>query len=189
MSGEELDLETLRACFAEVTKTQSLRADYDSDSLSWLLDFMGRMHAYGDLRKVALRDKEGNAVGWYIYYVNEAGVGEVVQVGAVRSPISVVLDHLFYDAWTHGLTALHGRLDPQITEELSEKQCFFYLSNHLLVHSRKPELVRLIKDGSAYFTRLDGEWCLRFGDSRSQAGPGDAERQLSHLRGVRASYS
>jgi hypothetical protein len=36
-------------------------------------------------------------------------------------------------------------------------------SARLLVYSRNPELARQIQSGSAFLTRLDGEWCLKFG--------------------------
>jgi hypothetical protein len=179
--GEELNAETLWTCLSELPDACALRADYDVDSLSWLLDFMGRNRAYGTLRKVILRDPQKNSVGWYIYYANKHGVAQVVQVGAIRAPIGVVLDHLFYDAWKRGVIALHGRLDPQLVEGLSERRCFFYLGNRFLVHSRNPELARLVQSGSALLTRLDGEWCLRFGDQSSQACPDRATWEAPSL--------
>jgi hypothetical protein len=123
----------------------SLRPEYERDSMSWLLDFMGRMNAYGSLRTVLMRNRESKIVGWYMYYVKDRGVGQVVQIGALPSSVDAVLDHLSYDAWTHGAIALHGRLEPH------------------LVYSRNPELARQIQSGSACLTRLDGEWCLKFG--------------------------
>jgi hypothetical protein len=129
----------------------------------WLLDFMSRMNAYGSLRKMLLRNRENKIIGWYLYYLRQGGVGEVVQVGASPSSVNTVLDHLSHDAWAHGAIALHGRLDPYLSQESLGKYCFYFLGNRLLVHSRDLELVRHIQSGGAYLTRLDGEWCLRFG--------------------------
>jgi hypothetical protein len=171
-SEEEPDVDTLLACLSDSWSAYSLRPEYDRNSLGWLLDFMGRMNARGHLRKVVLRDKERKIIGWYIYYLTEGGVGEVVQVGAaMNSSINAVLDHLSYDAWIRGAIALHGRLEPHLAQELSQNRSFLYLGNLLLVHSREPELVRLIQSGGASLTRLDGEWCLKFGESPEAAHP------------------
>jgi hypothetical protein len=163
VSEEELTVETLLACMRDFSEPSSLRLEYDKDSMSWLLDFMGRMKAYGSLRKVLLRNEENKIIGWYLYYLEKGGVGEVVQVGASRSSADAVIDHLCFDAWTHGAIALHGRLDPHLSQQPLGRRCFYFLGTRLLVHSRDPELVRHIQSGSAFLTRLDGEWCLRFG--------------------------
>jgi hypothetical protein len=163
ISEEELTVETLLACMRDFSEPRSLRPEYDNDSVSWLLDFMGRMTAYGSLRKVLLRNRESKIIGWYLYYLRPGGVGEVVQIGASHSSVDAVFDHLSYDAWAHGAIALHGRLDAHLSQEPLRKYCFYFLGNHFLVHSRDPELARHIQIGSAFLTRLDGEWCLRFG--------------------------
>ena len=143
--------------------SHSLRAEYEPESARWLLDFMARMNVYGSLRKVLLRNRENKIIGWYVYCVRPGGVGEVVQVGTAHSSVAVVLDHLFYDAWSHGAIALHGRLDSRLSEESLGRHCFYFPGNRLLVHSRDPELTRQIQNGSAFLTRLDCAWCLRVG--------------------------
>jgi len=163
ISEEDLTAETLVACLRDFPVSHSLRPEYETGSVRWLLDFMGRMNAYGSLRKVLLRSTENRIIGWYLYCLRRGGVGEVVQVGALPSSVAVVLDHLSYDAWTHGAIALHGRLEPHLSQKLSGKYCFYFLGNRLLVYSRNPELARQIQSGSACLTRLDGEWCLKFG--------------------------
>jgi hypothetical protein len=126
---------------------------------------MGRIKAYGNLRKVVLRNERQKIVGWYIYCIRGSGVGEVVQIGAAKQSTREILDHLFYDAWKHGAIALHGRLDSRLLEELSGKGCFFYRrGGWMQAHSRRPELLQLIHNGDAFLTRLDGEWCLAFSE-------------------------
>ncbi len=117
----------------------------------------------GAFQTVLLRDRESKIVGWYMYYLKDKGVGQVVQIGASPSSVDAVLDHLSYDAWTHGAIALHGRLEPRLSQKLSGKYCFYFLGNRLLVYSRTPELARQVQSGGAFLTRLDGEWCLKFG--------------------------
>lgn len=176
MTDEELDVDTLLACLSASWTGYSLRPDSDRNSLIWLLDFMGQMKAYGDLRKVALRDESGKLAGCYIYYVKKDGIGEVVYVGAPGRSISKVLDHLFHDASTRGAIALHGRLDIRSARQLSGKFCFFFSgSDPLLVHSRQPELTRSFETGDAFFTRMDGEWCLKFG---THAKPGNSPNEV-----------
>jgi hypothetical protein len=162
-SEEELTVETLLAGMREFSQYHSVRPEYDRDSLRWLLDFMGRMNAYGSLRKVLLRNKSSKIIGWYLYYLKRGGVGQVVQIGAARSSVDAVIAHLFYDAWARGAIALHGRLDPHLSHEPLGKYSLYFPGDRLLVHSRDPELARHIQAGSAFLSRLDGEWCLRFG--------------------------
>jgi hypothetical protein len=166
---EKLTAETLVACLRDFPTPHSLRPEYEAESVRWQLDFMDRMNAYGSLRKVLLRNRENKIIGWYLYYLKRGGVGEVAQVGAAHSSIAVVLDHLCYDAWSHGAIALHGRLDSRLSQESLGKYCFYFPGNCLLVHSRDPELTRQIQSGSAFLTRLDGEWCLRFGTPETAA--------------------
>lgn len=163
ISEEELTVEELVACMCDFSQYHSLRPEYDRGSIRWLLDFMGRMSAYGSLRKVLLRNKSGKIIGWYLYYLKRGGVGQVVQIGAARSSVDAVIAHLSCDAWARGAIALHGRLDPHLSHEPLGKYCLYFPGDRLLVHSRDPELARHIQSGSAFFTRLDGEWCLRFG--------------------------
>ena len=164
ISEEELDIDTLLACLSEFSSGRALRPEYDRYSLNWLLGFMGEMRARGQLRKVALRNKERKLIGWYVYYIRRGGIGEVVQIGANSYSRSIVLDHLFYDARRHGAIALHGRLEAQLEQDLSDKNCFFYRrGDWMLIHSHEPELLQIIQSGDAFLTRLEGEWCLGFG--------------------------
>ena len=171
LKAEVPDVDILLACLSRSSGQHTLHPEYEKDSLQWLLEFMGNMKAYGDLRQVVLRNESGSVAGWYIYYVQRGGVGEVVRIGASNHTVSVVLDHLFHDAWAQGAIALHGRLESRFAQLLPEKCCFFYQAgNRMLVHSRRPELLRLVHSNDALLTRLDGEWCLRISD-RSLSRP------------------
>ncbi len=47
---------------------------------------------------------------------------------------------------------------------LSKRFCFFYGGRDpLLVHSRESDLTHLVQNGGLNLTRLDGEWCFKFG--------------------------
>jgi hypothetical protein len=160
-----LDVETLVHCLTEFRGDYSLRPEYDSDSLKWLLTFMERMHPRAELRKVVLRDDKQKLLGWYLYYLKPAAIGQVVQIGGQRKFTKDILDHLFYDAWSHGAIALHGVAPIHSMADLSEKNCFFTCRGGWTVaHSRKPELLEILERGDASLSRLDGEWCVNFNE-------------------------
>jgi hypothetical protein len=161
---EDLDTATLLECLVTIPAKHWILPEYNRDSLNWVLDFIATRKVFGDLRKALVRDKDGKIVGWYVYSIAPGAVGEVLQLGAASSAMGVVLDHLFYDAWKHELVGIHGRMEPQFMQELTSKSCFFLrLGSWTLVNSNRPELLNLFQSGSAFFSRLDGEWSLRHG--------------------------
>jgi hypothetical protein len=163
--GTELDVETLLQCFAEFRKGYCLWPEYDVRSLQWLLSFMQRRPARGSLRKLLLRDESGKIVGWYIYYVKPGAIGEVVQVGGDPFLTTDILNHLFVDAHQRGVIALHGTVDYLRMLDFSEMGCIFTCrGGWTMARSRNPELIELLERGSAFLSRLDGEWCLDPGD-------------------------
>jgi len=166
VTEEELEIDTLlHSCLPGCSAGYSLRPEYNRESLGWLLDFMSRMKAYGNLRKVALRGATKEIIGWFIYYAKRGGIADVVQIGATKLHMKTVFDHLLCDAWNHGAVCLHGRLEIRRAQELSQSRCFFWGTIPLLFRARNPELARLVQQGDAFLSRLDGEWCLKFGAS------------------------
>jgi len=165
LHAAELDVDTLLHCLTEFRTGYSLWPEYDVHSLKWLLSFMERRPARGNLRKVVLRDDSQKLLGWYVYYVKPGAVGEVVQMGGERRFTKDILDHLFYDAWSRGVIALHGVVQSRWMADFSDKNCFFTCRGGWTVaHSRKPELLELLSRGDAFLSRLDGEWCLGLGE-------------------------
>lgn len=165
LQGSEPDIETLLRCFSEFRNGYSLWTEYDAHSLQWLLSFMERRPSRGNLRKVLVRDEDHKIVGWYIYYVKPAGVGEVVQVGGDHKFTKEILDHLFYDAWERGVAALHGVVDHRRMADFSDKGCFFTCrGGWTMAKPRKPEHLEVLERGDMFYSRLDGEWCLDPGD-------------------------
>jgi hypothetical protein len=161
---EDLDTKTLLECLGTIPAKHWILPEYDQNSLNWVLDFITKRKVFGDLRKALVRDKEGKIAGWYIYAVVPGGIGEVLQLGATSSSMGTVLDHLFFDAWEHDLIGIHGRMEPQFMQELTGKSCFFLRhGSWTLINSNRPQLVNLFQSGTAFFSRLDGEWSLRHG--------------------------
>ncbi|HKQ78950.1 MAG TPA: hypothetical protein VJ810_34955 [Blastocatellia bacterium] len=159
----DLDHETLLAGITQFPIATALRPDYDPDSLFWLLAKADQLAGPSALRKKALRDANGELVGWYLYELNADGLGEVLQVVGRKKSFSEVLDHLFSHGWRNGAIALSGRLDPKFVQEFSDKYCSFNCGGPwTLTHSRNPEVLQAIYQGDLFLTRLEGEWCMRF---------------------------
>lgn len=165
LSGSELDVETLLQCLTEFRDGYSFWAEYDVNSLKWLLDFMDRGTARGRLRKLMVQDRSNNVVGWYMYYVKPGSVGEVVQVGGDKKFAKDILHHFFHDAWQQGVIGLHGVLDRRWMADFSDMGCLFTCRGGWNVaFSRNSTLLDLLERSDAFLTRLDGEWCLDPGD-------------------------
>lgn len=167
IEAKALDVDTLLECLTRVSNKNWLVPCYKRESLEWILDFVKERNAYGELRKIVLHDEKGKILGWYIYGLPPGGIGEVLQIGADSTAAGKVIDHLFHEAWQSKLIGLHGRLEPQFMEELTRRSSFFLRNGSwTLAHSRRPELLGSIFSGNAFFSRLEGEGCLRFGASQ-----------------------
>jgi hypothetical protein len=161
--GQDLDCETLLGCLSEVGRNQSIQADYDSRSLHWLLQRADEKQQYGSLQKVLLKTEKDEIAGWYLYYSNPGGLGEVIQLHAKAGFTHDILRHLFDHASRRGVVALRGRMEPRLMQAFSDTHCLFHCGHQwVLLHSRRPELLQAFDRGTAGFSRLDGEWCLRF---------------------------
>lgn len=159
----ELNQQTLPAAMKELLANEALRPDHDTASLAWTLAKAERMAHPGKLCKVALRDAEGELIGWFIYKLGADRVGEVLQVVGRKKSYGEVLNHLFAHGLRNGAIAFTGQLDPRFAQEFVDKNCFLGCgSPWTLVHSRNPELLQAFHQGSLFLSKLEGEWCLRF---------------------------
>ncbi|MDB5358193.1 MAG: hypothetical protein JWN24_4646 [Phycisphaerales bacterium] len=162
--AEQATVQMLHACMEELGRRAALRPQYKPDSLDWLLDMAERKEAHGRFHKTVARDARGRTAGWYLYYLKPGGASQVVQIGARDGSAGDLLDSLFHDASAGGSTAVCGQFDPTLIRELSDRHCDFRCrSLGVLVHSRNKDLLQAILRGDACLSRLEGEWCLRFG--------------------------
>jgi hypothetical protein len=158
-----LDDATLLGCLAEVAGQRSFAPAYDEKSVAWALERARRHVDHGPVRALAVRDESHAMIGWFVYHARRRGPGEVLQIAAQPRHQRSVLDHLFEDAWQQGVTVLAGRHEPALAPQLSEQGCLLYRRGYwTLVQSRRPEICHALQRGDAFFTRLEGEWCLRF---------------------------
>src|SRR5205814_2390558 len=126
---DDLHCETFLARLPELAAA-SLRVEYDEGTFRWLLELAASRKRDGNLQKAVIRNDEETIVGWYLYHLDSTGVADVLQIAAKPSSIHEVLDHLFYQAWRQGATAVTGRLEPRFLQAFSEKYC--------LLHRRGP---------------------------------------------------
>ena len=167
-TGEALTTEALLECVSRIPSKHWLIPEYSHESLDWIFRFISKRNAFGEIRRVLIRNRDQKIIGWCIYSAVPGRVGEVLQLGVESASVSAVLDFLFYDAWEQGLIGLHGRMEPQFMQDLTAKGCLFLRhGSWTLIHSGRPELLGLIQSGTAFFSRLEGEWCLRHGGNHA----------------------
>lgn len=138
-----------------------LHPAYDVAFAEWLLREMAEVSVHGRLVARLVRDPGGEILGWFVYYLREGGISQVMQIAAHERRVGAVLDHLFHEAEAGGAAALQGRLEPRLMASLSTRQCLLHFSGYLaLVHSRHPEILAAISSGRSLFTRMEGEWWM-----------------------------
>jgi hypothetical protein len=158
LQREELDGERLAAGLAH--SGEGIRPDYDVPALEWLLRRAGEITSAGRIQRVAVVTPQGEAAGWYVYYLHTTRLSEVVAFHARPGFAENVLTDLRAHASQRGAVGLTGRLDPRYVQAFSRHYCFLHGSvRWMLVHSCDQELVDTFKAGDTLFSRLDGEWC------------------------------
>lgn len=158
---EPLQIQTIIEYLPEFSKGLMLRPLYDEETLTWLLDQAKRNIAYGELISSQLRNSSGEITGWYLYYLQKGGLGEVIHLAARKKSEGEVLDHLFNHAKVNGANTIMGRMEPRWMQELADRGCFFGRIGRLtLIQSHNMDILNAIHRGDAFLTQLEGEWCL-----------------------------
>jgi hypothetical protein len=164
--GLEVQTRNRAAFFAhlpELLGECSLRPDHDEHHLRWLLTRASAAAGEDRLHEILLRDEGGRPVGAYVYTVDASRVGYVLQIAATVETIDRVLEHLLHHAWERGLVSLEGRIEPRFMRALARHHAIFHQRGALtLVRAKRPEILSAFDSGRAFFSRLDGEHCLRF---------------------------
>jgi hypothetical protein len=162
LTEEPLESATLLDGLNNLERRFALSPHYTLGALEWLLGEARAKRRHGDLQSRVLRDGNGAIAGWYLYYAN-GGTSKVLQLHAREGAERAVLDHLFQDAWRRGSTAIEGRMEPRLARFLGERHCLFHsTSMYALIQARQPETLAALARGDAFFSRLEGEWWMRF---------------------------
>lgn len=163
ISVEDDEMEsTVLSCLPTFAGAQSLRVDYDAITFRWLLERARQRTGNGSLHGAVVRDGD-RIVGWYLYHLDRQRTATVLQVAADADAVRPVLEQLFSQASHHGAIAVTGRAEPRYFQALSDLYCVFHRRGPwVLLNARQPALLRSFETGDAWFSRLDGEWCLGF---------------------------
>jgi hypothetical protein len=141
----------------------SLRPVTTDGSTAWLVERARGMIQHGELQMVVLRGARDRVAGWFVYYANPGGQGEVLQLVATRATAQSVLDALAHHASERGVVSLAGSLHPMFLRPLAERWATFDSeSRWTMVHSRHNAIVEAFCRGNLLLSRLDGEWCQHF---------------------------
>ena len=160
--SDDLDNVTMLACLSAFITNRALQPVYDTPSLNWLMQTLAEKRHRGTLHRVAVRTHSGRPLGWYLYFLGDSGVAEVLQIGGREDKLGEVLDHLFYHAWQRGAVAATGPMDPSLCGPLSQSHCMFHRPDNcwMLVHSHDPQILNALHAGDAFLSRLEGEWWI-----------------------------
>jgi predicted N-acetyltransferase YhbS len=151
----------LASLIASAPGENLLRPVATNGSIEWLVERARSMqeHGHGQLVLNSLHSK-GAVVGWYVYYANQGGSGEVLQLVADPAWAAQVVDSLAHDAWLRGATSLCGVLHQALLAPLSARRAVFEPSvRWMLVRTRDPAIFEAFTRGQSLLSRLDGEWC------------------------------
>jgi hypothetical protein len=160
-AGDDL-IESVLTCLPTLVGARSLRVDYDAPTFRWLLERARQKKGSGSLHAAVVKDGD-RIVGWYVYHLERDQIATVLQVAAETDAVRTVLDQLFWQAGHHGAIAVTGRAEPRYLQDLSESYCLFHRRGPwVLLNARQQALLRSFETGDAWFSRLDGEWCLGF---------------------------
>jgi hypothetical protein len=159
-SGVTLDVETLLTGLAEFSACYALRPSYDHASLTWLLDRLKQNRERGSFRTVGVANQD-QLLGLALYYLDASGVAEVMLLASRETARDAVLRHLMYDASRAGAVGLMGRLEPKFLQAFANQDCLMKSGDWAFVHARDPEIVRIVNQGEAFISALEGELWMR----------------------------
>jgi hypothetical protein len=152
----ELVLEHMPA----LTRSLRLVPDYSMQWLQWVFAELHNNRTWGAPQRRLVRDADGRALGWYVYFLLPQESCQVLQIAAHDRHAGAVLDNLFAHAVAGGGAAVQGRVEAHILAPLAHREAMFRFSARSLVHSRHPDLLGAITSGHALLTRLEGEWWM-----------------------------
>jgi len=156
---DDLSVDVMVALFPGLCADRALRPEYDARTLQWLLSVAQQNEPHRVLRQRVVRDARGDVVGWFLYLLEPGGVSDVVQLVARKGAAEPVFQLLLADAWSAGAVMLSGRLEPSMVREMSVRHSYFrQVGPWTLTHAKDPDVLAAILSGSAFLSRLEGEW-------------------------------
>jgi hypothetical protein len=163
LSLERFDPDRHVPLLNEIAAGWPLHPEYEPATLAWQLEETARRPKQGPLEAHLVRDGVGEALGWFIYFANRGGIGEVVQLAAHRREQGRIFTLLEAHAHAAGVVALAGRMEPGLADTLAARGVGFTRTGPwFLTHARDPRLYAAVLLGEGLLSRLEGEWWLNF---------------------------
>lgn len=156
---EVLTPELLVEEISRLERTFRLRPAYDARYATWLFRELEAVTARGRLTRTLVRGRDGRSLGWFVAYLLEGGVSQVLQLVATGRTVGAVLDHLLWQAWDADSAAVQGRIDPHLFPELRTRRCLMRRTEWALIQGNETALAA-ITGGDGLLTRLEGEWWM-----------------------------
>ena len=152
---------------------EALLPDHDVASLRWSLSRAPAAGRGASLERSLLRDRDGEPVGFYVATLGAGHQAQVLHLAASERAHEPVIRYLVHRAYRSGALSIGGRVQPPLMRALAGSFAFFHKAGpHVLLHARRPELLAAFDRGVAIFSRLEGEWCMRFVDPRTGGSHG-----------------
>jgi GNAT superfamily N-acetyltransferase len=137
--------------------------DHDIDSVRWALSRAKGPGRGAPLESSLIRGQDGEPLGLYVATLPAGGIAEVVHAAAIERARRPVIRHLIHRAFEAGALSIGGRVHPPLMRAISQSFGILHArGSHMLLHARRPELLAAFDRGVATFSRLEGEWCIRF---------------------------
>lgn len=147
----------------EILRGTSLLPEYDSRSATLAFNQLATKRGLGEMRSASLWNAAGDVLGWYVYYADGEGMGRVVHLVARHGARDQVLQELFARAWSEGLAAVTGRLEPALVSHAGRAGLVCKREGPwMLVQSPRPEILEAVERGDAFLSSLEGEGLLSF---------------------------
>jgi hypothetical protein len=108
-------------------------------------------------------DDHERAVGSYVIYTRPHGSALVADLRARPGGIGTVIDHLLEETAGIGATAVSGRFDTRLADDVAARGALILATpNGIVAHSRDRDLLARVTRESTAISRLDGEWWMAF---------------------------
>lgn len=165
-TDEEAHEDRLLELFPALTSHFPLRPQWHAETLRIRIAHARRKSNYGACVRRVVTTRAGRAIGLFIYYGNEGGIGRTVQILAAPGQEGTVIDSMIDHAARHGLVALRGRTQPALLDAMLGRRISFLHASSSIAHARNPALMEFFRSGKAFFNGFAGEsWARLIGDS------------------------
>lgn len=163
VTAEPLTAEVLLEQVRGLPRRLRLHPDYDAAYLQWLFGELDAVVPRGRVVGRLVRSGRGQVLGWYLYLLPERGIAQILQVAVVGPDPEVVIDHLFWHAFTEGAAAVQGRLEPMLSGVLTRPGIVLRKTARALVHSENDTVLALLGSTKSLLSHVDGEWMVSHG--------------------------